>query len=83
MFYNRQYRYFEQCYGFSERQLQIIKLLFDGLDNETIAKRLKIRYKTVKAHFGHIYKRVGVEDKAQLIIQLSQVARTRIKSKKR
>ena len=73
----------QECYGFTERQMQILKLLLDGLDSDRIAQQLKIRYNTVKAHFGHMYKRAGVQNKAELIMQLFNVINTYNKSKNR
>lgn len=61
---------------FTDRQMQILKLLFEGLDGDRIAQRLKIRYNTLKAHFGHMYKRVGVQNKAELIMQIFNVLQT-------
>ena len=83
MFDEGQYRYIQQCYRFTDRQMQIIKLLFAGLNNRAVAKKLKIRYNTVKAHFGHVYARVGAEDKSDLVIQLSRIAQTYKRAKKR
>lgn len=79
---NTQWKHLQKCYHFSDREMQILKLLFDGLDNDEIATRLKIRYNTVKAHFGNIYKRVGAMSKTELVIQLFKVAQTYNKSKR-
>ena len=73
----------QKSYGFTERQMQILKLLLDGMDSDRIAQHLKIRYNTVKAHFGHMYKRAGVQNKAELIMQLFNVINTYNKSKNR
>ena len=77
------WNYVQECYRFTERQMQILRLLLDGLDSDRIARRLKIRYNTVKAHFGHMYKRAGVQNKAELIMQLFNVINTYNKSKNR
>lgn len=66
----------QKSYGFTGRQMQIIKLFFEGLDSDGIARQLKIRYNTVKAHFGLIYKRAGVQNKAELIMQVFNVLQT-------
>ena len=71
----------QKGYGFTERQMQILELLLDGIDSEGITQRLKIRYNTVKAHFGHIYKRAGVQNKAELIMQIFNVINAYQKSK--
>jgi DNA-binding NarL/FixJ family response regulator len=82
MRFNReQWEHIQKCYRFSYRKMQILKLLFEGLENDKIAKKLKIRYNTVKAHFGDIYKRVGVENKVQLVMQLFTIVLTYNKSK--
>ena len=84
MLINREkWNYVQECYGFTERQMQILKLLLDGLDSNGIARQLKISYNTVKAHFGHIYKRTGVQNKAELIVQLFNVVHAYNKSKNR
>jgi len=77
------WNYVQKSYGFTERQMQILKLLLDGLDSDRIAQSLKIQYNTVKAHFGHMYKRAGVQNKAELIMQLFNVIHTYNKSKNR
>jgi len=69
-------------YEFTDRQMQILKLLLEGLDSDKIARRLKIRYNTVKAHFGHMYNRAGVQNKAELIMQIFNVLQTYNKSNK-
>lgn len=66
----------QKSYGFTNRQMQILKLLFEGLDSDRIARQMKIRYNTVKAHFGHMYKRAGVQNRAELIMQIFTVLQT-------
>ena len=75
------WEYIQKCYRFSERKMQILKLLFEGMENDKIAQKLKIQYNTVKAHFGNIYKRVGVQNKVQLVIQLFTIVQTYNRSK--
>ena len=76
LFSRVQWEYIQKCYRFSERKMQILKLLFEGLENDKIAQKLKIRYNTVRAHFGNIYERVGVQNKVQLVIQLFTIVQT-------
>jgi DNA-binding NarL/FixJ family response regulator len=72
----------QMSYGFTDRRMQVLKLLFEGLDSDKITRRLKIRYNTVKAHFGHMYNRAGVQNKAELIMQIFNVMQTYNKSNK-
>ncbi len=81
-FSREQWEHIQKCYRFPERKMQILKLLFEGLENDKIAQKLKIRYNTVRAHLGNIYKRVGVQNKAQLVIQLFTIVQTYSRSKK-
>ena len=69
-FTRKEWEHIQKCYRFSERKMQILKLMFEGMENNAIAQQLKIRYNTVRAHFGNIYRRVGVQNKVQLVIQL-------------
>ena len=77
-----EWKHIRKCYRFSERKMQILKLLFEGLENDKIAKKLKIRYNTVRAHFGNIYQRVGVQNKVQLVMQLFTIVQVYNRSKK-
>ncbi len=76
LFSREQWEHIQKCYRFSERKMQILKLLLEGMENDKIAQKLKIQYNTVKAHFGNIYKRVGVQNKVQLVIQLFTIVQT-------
>jgi len=76
-----QWEHIQKCYRFSERKMQILTLLLEGMENDKIAQKLKIQYNTVKAHFGNIYNRVGVQNKVQLVIQLFTIVQTYNRSK--
>jgi len=54
----------------SSRERCICVLVLEGLDNETIAKRLCISYHTVKNHMRHIYEKVGVTNRIELVLAL-------------
>jgi len=80
-FSREQWEHIQKCYRFSERKMQILMLLLEGMENDKIAQKLKIQYNTVKAHFGNIYKRVGVQNKVQLVMQLFTIVQTYNRSK--
>jgi DNA-binding NarL/FixJ family response regulator len=46
----------------TDRQMEIITLLGEGLLKKEIAKRLNISYATVDEHVAHIYERLGVRN---------------------
>ena len=72
-FSKEQFEYIQKCFRFSDRETQVLKLMFEGLDNKKIAKRLGLRYNTVKAHFSNIYKLTGAKSKSDLIVHLVKI----------
>ena len=51
--------------GLSPRELQVLRLVVEGLLNKQIAGRLGITERTVKAHLTSAYQRIGVADRTQ------------------
>jgi len=49
----------------TEREQEVLQLLSEGLPNKTIARRLGITERTVKAHLTSIFQRLGVTDRTQ------------------
>jgi DNA-binding NarL/FixJ family response regulator len=49
----------------TEREREVLDMVGDGLPNKTIARRLGISERTVKAHLTNIYQRLGVTDRTQ------------------
>jgi DNA-binding NarL/FixJ family response regulator len=47
------------------RELEVLRLVVDGLANKQIARRLGIREKTVKGHLTNLFQRIGVVDRTQ------------------
>lgn len=60
--------------GLTERQLQVAHLATTGLTSAAIAERLFISKRTVDAHLGHIYGRLGITGRSELATVLSAVA---------
>ena len=50
------------------RELEVIKMIGEGLKNKTIAERLFISEATVRHHLSSIYGKVAVEDRLNLVI---------------
>jgi DNA-binding NarL/FixJ family response regulator len=47
----------------SARELQVLALVSDGMANKQIARALGISERTVKAHLGNVFRRIGVADR--------------------
>lgn len=54
-------------YGLSERELEVLQLLGDGLSNKEIADKLFISIQTVKTHITHIFEKLGVKDRTEAV----------------
>jgi LuxR family maltose regulon positive regulatory protein len=51
----------------SERELEVLALLAEGLTNREVASRLFLALNTVKAHTGNIYGKLGVHNRTQAV----------------
>jgi DNA-binding NarL/FixJ family response regulator len=49
------------------RELEVLRLLADGLNPEEVAQQLFIARKTVATHIDHILKKLGVRSRAQAV----------------
>jgi len=56
-----------ETYGLSDRELEILQLVGDGLSNKEIADRLFISIQTVKTHITHIFEKLGVKDRTEAV----------------
>jgi LuxR family maltose regulon positive regulatory protein len=53
----------------SERELEVLELLAEGLTNREIASRLFLSLNTVKAHTRNIYGKLGVHNRTQAVVR--------------
>jgi len=54
--------------GLTVRELEILKLLANGMANKQIAFRLKISEKTVRNHVSNTYEKLGIYDRSQAVL---------------
>lgn len=55
--------------GLTNRQLEVLELVTDGLSNGEIAEKLFVSKKTVEHHVAAIYSKLGVDSRAKAIAQ--------------
>jgi DNA-binding NarL/FixJ family response regulator len=53
--------------GLTSREVEILRLVAEGLSNGEIARRLVISNATVKTHINHIFQKTGARDRAQAV----------------
>jgi NarL family two-component system response regulator LiaR len=54
-------------YNLTEREMEVLVLLVEGLNNREIAERLFVSRATAKAHVSHILDKMGVSNRAEAI----------------
>ena len=79
VFRAKQWEYIRKCWHLTPREIDVAKLVCEGMSNEQIGKRLKIKYNTVRAHLGNICGKVAVTGKGGLILRFVEVlSRTKV-----
>lgn len=56
-----------QTRGLSERELQVIELIADGLTNQDIAEKLAISKRTVDNHISNILEKTSTNNRVALV----------------
>lgn len=62
--------YVRRRFHMTPRELQVAKLVCRGLNNEEIARKLKIKPGTAKTHLRNIYRRIRVKNKVAMLLKL-------------
>ena len=53
----------------TKREVRVLKLVASGNTNKEIAKKFSVSEKTVKNHLNHIYRKLGVKNRAQAVVE--------------
>src|SRR5512135_372096 len=57
----------QEKYGITAREGEVVRLLLEGKNNKEITEELFISDHTVKNHIHHIYQKLGIKNRVQLI----------------
>jgi DNA-binding response OmpR family regulator len=61
-------RYEDEFHSLTRREAEVLRCLGEGLGPSVIAERLVISPKTVGTHIEHIYEKLGVHSRAQVLV---------------
>jgi NarL family two-component system response regulator LiaR len=61
-----------QAFGLTPREMEVLALLVEGLNNPEIAERLVVSRSTAKAHVSNILSKLGVSNRAEAIAMALQ-----------
>ncbi len=56
-------------FALSQREMEVLQLLVDGLSNQEIADKLCLGTETIKTHMRHIMRKLSVSDRTQAAIK--------------
>ncbi|MFM9910285.1 MAG: LuxR C-terminal-related transcriptional regulator, partial [Chitinophagaceae bacterium] len=59
----------------SEREFEIVKLIYDGITNNQVAEKLFLSVNTVKTHLKNIYLKLDVNTRYGLIVRVRELMR--------
>lgn len=63
----RDFRFIDPSWHLTEREEQLIACIFEGLYYKEIASRLNIKESTVHTHMDHLFDKMGVHSKEEVI----------------
>lgn len=64
-------------HALTQRELEVLALVADGLSNREIAQRLFVTQQTVKFHLGNIFRKLGVANRTQAARRADELAAVR------
>jgi len=59
--------------GISERELDVCRLLFEGITREEIGERMEIKVRTVRHYLERLHTKLRVNNRVALVLRIIQV----------
>ena len=56
-------------YGLSDREFEVLEYMTEGFSNPEIADKIFVSDCTVKAHVGHIFEKMKVQNRIQAVVE--------------
>jgi DNA-binding NarL/FixJ family response regulator len=56
----------------TQREIEILNLVIQGMTNKSIASVLKVSRRTIEVHLSHIFAKLGVSSRVQLIVYVTK-----------
>jgi len=56
-------------FSLSQREIEVLNCLVEGMDNKAVAEKLFISVQTVRNHIRHIYEKLQVHTKSQAVVK--------------
>ncbi len=66
----REWRSVMRSLDLSDRQLEVVRCLFDGLDEPSIAEKLDVSAHTIHAHLNRLYRKICVKSRCEVIVRV-------------
>ena len=73
IFTNRQLNFIQKAFHFTPRQMDVIKCVSKGLDNEKICEKMGISYNTLTSHLWTICNKLGAKRKFGILAVLIEL----------
>jgi len=62
----------EEAQPLTDRELEVLAMVAQGMTNHNIARRLHVSVRTVEAHLTHVYNKLGVSSRTEAAVRATQ-----------
>lgn len=70
VFNEREWDWYARNWGLTKREIDVVRMMCQGCSYEQTARGLGLKYNTVRALMGRVYKRMGTNNRQGVIIAL-------------